>query len=79
LTESILHRDDGHFLFQSHRYRIVVGDRSVDQFLLYHFFFTRVFCGDLRVGGEFDGWGVGGISRTSSGSPGEGGVMDLAV
>jgi len=50
----------------------VVGDRSVDQFLLYHFSVTHVVCGNLHVGGEFDGWGVGGISHTSSRSPGEG-------
>ena len=36
-------------------YRVVVGDRTIDHFLLYHFFVARVVCGDLRIGGEFDG------------------------
>ena len=36
-------------------YRVVVGDRTIHHFLLYHFFVARVVCGDLRIGGEFDG------------------------
>ena len=36
-------------------YRVVVGDRTIDHFLLYHFFVARVVRGGLRLGGEFDG------------------------
>jgi hypothetical protein len=79
LTESIWCRHDGNFLFQSYRYGIVARDRSIDQLLLYHFPVARLVCGDLRVGGEFDGWNVGRIPCTSDGSPEEGGMMDWVV
>ena len=42
---------------------------SIDQFLLYNLSVARVVCGDLRVGGEFDGWDAGGVSCTSSRCP----------
>ena len=59
------------------RCRVVVGDRTIHQFLLHHFIVARVVCGDLCVGGEVDGWNVGGVSCISSGGPEEGGLMDL--
>lgn len=57
----------------------MVGDRTIDQFLLYHFLVARVVCGDLHVGGEFDGWNAGEVSRTQCGSPEERRLMDLAT
>jgi len=73
-TQLIWRRHDRYLLFQSHRHRIVVGDRPIDQFLLHNFFVARLVRGDLCVRGEFDGWNVG---RTSCSS--EGGVMALTV
>ena len=60
---------DHHFLFPSYGHGIVAGDWTVDQFLLYHFVVGRVVCGDLRFGGEVDGWILGGVPATSSEGP----------
>ena len=40
----------------------MAGDRSIDQFLLYHFVVGRVVGGDLCFGREVDGWDVSGGS-----------------
>jgi hypothetical protein len=55
--------------------RVVVGDWTIYQFLLYHFYVARVVCWNMRVGGGLDGRNVDGVSCASRDGPDEGGLM----